>query len=85
MAIQLLLQRFAAYADTATDNEAYLALVTDDAEFSYAPVPSIEWQGETHTCRDAIRQGVQECTTAPHKMKKTPVLPGVFCGGDGGI
>ena len=27
----------------------------------------------------------QTCTTRPEKKKKTPVLPGVFSGGDGGI
>jgi SnoaL-like domain len=58
VAIQFLMQRFAALADTAEDIDRYLEMVTDNAQFSYEPVPSIGWPGATYSGREAIRKGV---------------------------
>ncbi|WP_375385272.1 nuclear transport factor 2 family protein [uncultured Microbacterium sp.] len=60
VAIQLLIQRFAALTDIAEDIGPYLDMVTEDAVFSYEPVAAIGWAGATYRGRDEIRAGVEQ-------------------------
>jgi 3-phenylpropionate/cinnamic acid dioxygenase small subunit len=56
--IQQLLQRIAAAADTATDIQDYLDLLTDDAVFDFAPVAAIGLAANRYTGHREIREGV---------------------------